>query len=50
MTLPPKMLTILPIDDRYLGITALLTVLMQLFFFFIAYGCQFDKVGKLGAV
>jgi steroid 5-alpha reductase family enzyme len=34
----------LVLDAYYLGITALVTVGMQLLFFFIAYTCQFDKV------
>lgn len=32
------------LDDYYLGITAIVTVAFQLFFFFIAYALQFDKV------
>lgn len=35
------------LDDNYLGITAIITVSMQLFFFFIAYTFQFDKVTDL---
>lgn len=30
------------LDDYYLGLTALVTVAYQLFFFSIAYSCQFD--------
>ena len=41
------MLTIIPNDDHYLAITGILTILMQLFFFFIAYAFQFDKVTDL---
>lgn len=32
------------LDDYYLSITAIVTVAFQLFFFFIAYALQFDKV------
>lgn len=32
------------LDDYYLGITALVTVGYQLFFFAIAYACKFDKL------
>ncbi len=33
--------------DNYLGWTALLTVALQLFCFFIAYTCQFDLITDL---
>lgn len=32
------------LDDYYLGITAIITVGYQLFFFAIAYTCKFDKL------
>lgn len=32
------------LDDSYLGITALATFAMQMSFFAIAFGCEFDKV------
>lgn len=32
------------LDDYYLGLTALITVVFQLIFFFIAFALQFDKV------
>ncbi|GAO18630.1 uncharacterized protein UV8b_05455 [Ustilaginoidea virens] len=35
------------LDDYYLGITALVTVGYQLFFFAIAYACKFDKLTDL---
>jgi len=41
------MLTIIPGDNHYLAITAVVTVAMQLFFFGIAYTLQFDKVTDL---
>ena len=40
------MLTILPGDEHYLGITGLVTVLMQATCFLIAYGFQIDKVSS----
>lgn len=43
MAAPPPTV-ILPGDDHYLGITGLVTVVMQLAFFAVAYGCQFDLV------
>jgi steroid 5-alpha reductase family enzyme len=36
-----------PLDDHYLALTALVTVGMQLFFFFIAASLRFDKVTDL---
>ena len=39
--------TIIPNDNHYLAITGILTIGMQLFFFFIAYTFQFDKVTDL---
>ena len=35
------------LDDYYLGITAVITVAYQLFFFAIAYSCKFDKLTDL---
>ncbi|PHH67099.1 hypothetical protein CDD81_4494 [Ophiocordyceps australis] len=35
------------LDDYYLGITAIMTVGYQLFFFAIAYSCKFDKLTDL---
>jgi steroid 5-alpha reductase family enzyme len=35
------------LDANYLAITAIVTIGLQLFFFFIAYACQFDKVTDL---
>lgn len=32
------------LDDYYLGLTAVITVAYQLFFFAIAFACQFDKL------
>ena len=32
------------LDNYYLGITAIVTVAFQLFFFFIAFAFKFDKV------
>jgi hypothetical protein len=37
-------LVIIPGDDHYVAITGIVTVVMQLFFFSIAYWAQFDKV------
>jgi steroid 5-alpha reductase family enzyme len=37
----------LPLDDYGYGLTAIITVFMQLFFFAIAYGCKFDLVTDL---
>jgi hypothetical protein len=39
--------TIIPGDDHYLAITAILTVVMQLLCFAIAYVLQFDKLTDL---
>ena len=41
------MIEMIPNDNHYLVITALLTICMQLFFFFIAYSCQFDTLTDL---
>ena len=38
-----KMLEIIKGDEHYLGITAVVTVAMQAFFFAVAYTFQFDK-------
>jgi len=32
------------LDDYYLGLTAIITVVYQLFFFVIAFTLQFDKL------
>jgi hypothetical protein len=32
------------LDEYYLGLTAIITVVYQLFFFSIAYSLQFDKL------
>ena len=38
------MLTIIPGDDHYLGITLLISTLLQLTCFAISYTCQFDLI------
>ena len=35
---------IIPGDTHYLGISAIVTVVMQLTCFLVAYGCNFDKI------
>jgi steroid 5-alpha reductase family enzyme len=42
-----KMTMIKVLDANYVGISILVTVGMQLSFFFVAYTCQFDKVTDL---
>lgn len=36
--------TVHVLDDYYLGITLLITIAYQLFFFAIAFTCKFDKL------